>query len=114
MLTEMAKRRQTEQPIAPAGPSDPVSNGGAGAVKTLPPTVGKRPADGVALARELMLCLNPRAWDLVNDVKAAGKVFCAAASTVGVVSGEFADLCFGWGGEPLVQHAVLFSDSYWR
>jgi hypothetical protein len=36
--------------------------------KTLAANPAERPADGAVMARELMLCLNPRAWDLVNDL----------------------------------------------
>jgi serine/threonine protein kinase len=76
MLTAMAKRRRTEQPKAPAGPKDAVAMRMEHVLrKVLSPEAAQRPADGAAMARELMLCLNPRAWDLVNDLKSGWRDF---------------------------------------
>jgi hypothetical protein len=76
MLTAMAKRRRSEQPIAPGGQKDAVAVRMEHVLrKTLSPDPAQRPADGAALARELMLCLNPRAWDLVNDLKTGWRDF---------------------------------------
>jgi hypothetical protein len=70
MLTAMADRRRREAPFAPPSSRDPVASRLEQVLrKTLSPDLAQRPADGAALARELMLCLNPRAWDLVNDVR---------------------------------------------
>jgi serine/threonine protein kinase len=76
MLTAMAKRRRSEQPIAPSGQKDAVAVRMEHVLrKTLSPDPDQRPADGAAMARELMLCLNPRAWDLVNDLKTGWRDF---------------------------------------
>jgi serine/threonine protein kinase len=70
MLDGMTQRRRTEQPHAPPGTRDPVALRVEHVLrKTLSPDPAGRPADGAALARELTLCLNPHAWDLVNDLK---------------------------------------------
>jgi serine/threonine protein kinase len=69
MLTAMAERRRRDKPTAPPGPRDAVSSRLEQVLrKSLSPDPAQRPPDGAALARELMLCLNPRAWDLVNDL----------------------------------------------
>jgi serine/threonine protein kinase len=69
MLDGMTKRRRTELPAGPKGQRDPITQRLEKVLlKTLSPDLDKRPADGTALARELTLCLNPRAWDLVNDL----------------------------------------------
>ncbi|HMC11790.1 MAG TPA: serine/threonine-protein kinase, partial [Pirellulaceae bacterium] len=76
MLTAMAIRRRNEEPVAQSGPRDPVASRVEHVLrKTLSPDPAKRPPDGAALARELMLCLNPRAWDLVNDLKSGWRDF---------------------------------------
>lgn len=76
MLTAMAHRRHDDQPTAPIGSRDPVATRLEHALrKTLSPDPTKRPADGAALAREIMLCLNPRAWDLVNDLGSGWRSF---------------------------------------
>ncbi len=70
MLDGMTKRRRTEQPQAPPDTRDPVALRVEHVLrKTLTPDPAGRPADGAALARELTLCLNPHAWDLVNDLE---------------------------------------------
>jgi hypothetical protein len=76
MLTAMAKRRRSEQPKAVAGTKDAVAVRLEHVLrKVLSPEPAARPADGAAMARELMLCLNPRAWDLVNDLKSGWRDF---------------------------------------
>jgi len=76
MLTAMAKRRRMEQPKAPAASKDAVAMRMEHVLrKVLSPEPAQRPADGAAMARELMLCLNPRAWDLVNDLKTGWRDF---------------------------------------
>src|SRR5205085_8292156 len=76
MLTAMAKRRRAEQPKAVAGAKDAVAMRMEHVLrKVLSPVPAQRPADGAAMARELMLCLNPRAWDLVNDLKSGWRDF---------------------------------------
>jgi serine/threonine protein kinase len=70
MLTAMAKRRHIDRPVATATTRDPVAMRMEHILrKTLSPDPSQRPPDGAAMARELMLCLNPQAWDLVNDLK---------------------------------------------
>jgi eukaryotic-like serine/threonine-protein kinase len=76
MLTAMANRRHRESPVAPPSPRDAVSSRLEQVLrKTLSADPAKRPPDGAALARELTLCLNPRAWDLVNDLKTGWRDF---------------------------------------
>lgn len=76
MLTVMAKRRREEKPVAPAGTKDAVAMRLEHVLrKVLSPEPTQRPVDGAAMARELMLCLNPRAWDLVNDLKTGWRDF---------------------------------------
>jgi hypothetical protein len=43
--------------------------------KALSPRPDERPPNGATLARELTLCLNPRAWDLVNDLRTGWRDF---------------------------------------
>src|SRR5205085_8695572 len=63
-------------PKAPAGTKDAVAVRMEHVLrKVLSPVPAQRPADGAAMARELMLCLNPRAWDLVNDLKTGWRDF---------------------------------------
>ena len=76
MLDAMTQRRRAlfpagdVQPVAPKGPRDPITIRLEKALlKTLSPDPANRPADGAAMAREMTLCLNPRAWDLVNDLR---------------------------------------------
>jgi eukaryotic-like serine/threonine-protein kinase len=76
MLTAMAKRRHTDLPSGPPLPRDPVAQRVLHVLKkTMLPDPAQRPADGAAMARELMLCLNPRAWDLVNDLNTGWRDF---------------------------------------
>jgi eukaryotic-like serine/threonine-protein kinase len=76
MLTAMARRRHDEKPSCPMVPRDPVAIRLEHVLKkTLSPDPTKRPSDGAALAREIMLCLNPRAWDLVNDLRGGWRDF---------------------------------------
>jgi serine/threonine protein kinase len=69
-LEAMTEMRRTELPWTPPGASrDPVTTRLEHVLrKALSPDPTQRHADGAALARELLLCLNPRAWDLVNDL----------------------------------------------
>jgi serine/threonine protein kinase len=70
MLDAMADRRRREKPSAPPSPRDPITIRLEQVLrKTMSADPAARPADGAAMARELALCLNPRAWDLVNDAK---------------------------------------------
>jgi eukaryotic-like serine/threonine-protein kinase len=76
MLTAMADRRHRDVPVASVGPRDAVATRLEHVLrKTLSANPSHRSADGAALARELMLCLNPRAWDLVNDLKSGWRDF---------------------------------------
>jgi eukaryotic-like serine/threonine-protein kinase len=76
MLTAMADRRHRESPTAPLGPREAVTTRLEHVLrKALSPDPNKRQADGAAMARELMLCLNPRAWDLVNDLRSGWRDF---------------------------------------
>jgi serine/threonine protein kinase len=69
-LEEMVRLRKNEPPYRVPGPRDPV-------MMRLEQVLGKalssdpadRHPDGAALARELSLCLNPRAWDLLHDLQ---------------------------------------------
>lgn len=70
MLEKMAQQRRSELPFSPAITRDAVTVRLEHALrKALSPAPNDRPADGTVMARELLLCLNPRAWDLVNDLK---------------------------------------------
>jgi serine/threonine protein kinase len=70
MLTELAVRRRREQPLALEQPRDPVATRLESVLrKSLVADPAQRHADGAALARELLLCLNARAWDLVHDLQ---------------------------------------------
>jgi hypothetical protein len=72
----MAKRRRQDRPSASQAVRDPVAMRLEQVLrKTLSPDLNQRPADGAAMAREIMLCLNPRAWDLVNDLKSGWRDF---------------------------------------
>ncbi|HEY2411431.1 MAG TPA: serine/threonine-protein kinase [Pirellulaceae bacterium] len=76
MLTAMAKRRRQDKPSASSVLRDPVAMRLEHVLrKTLSPDPAQRPPDGAAMAREIMLCLNPRAWDLVNDLKSGWRHF---------------------------------------
>jgi serine/threonine protein kinase len=69
-LDAMSAMRCTEPPWTPLGASrDAVTIRIEHVLrKVLSPDPAKRQPDGATLARELLLCLNPRAWDLVNDL----------------------------------------------
>ncbi len=69
-LDAMTAMRRTEPPWTPPGASrDAVTIRIEHILrKVLSPDPANRHVDGAALARELLLCLNPRAWDLVNDL----------------------------------------------
>src|SRR5262245_34281140 len=76
MLTAMADRRHRDPPAAPPGTRDAVTTRLEQVLqKSLSPDPNNRQADGTAMARELMLCLNPRAWDLVNDLRSGWRDF---------------------------------------
>jgi serine/threonine protein kinase len=76
MLTAMARRRRQDKPSASSLLRDPVAVRLEHVLrKVLSPDPDQRPADGAAMAREIMLCLNPRAWDLVNDLKSGWRHF---------------------------------------
>src|SRR5262245_61970940 len=69
MLEAMTKIRRSEQPRAMAPARDPITSRLEKVLrKALSPDPAQRQPDGAALARELALCLNPRAWDLVHDL----------------------------------------------
>jgi eukaryotic-like serine/threonine-protein kinase len=70
MLAEMAKRRRLEEPPASERPRDPLTARLESVLrKSLAPDPADRHPDGTAMARELLLCLNSRAWDLVHDLQ---------------------------------------------
>lgn len=75
-LEKMAKLRRTEPPYRPPGIADPVTKRLEQVLtKALSPERNDRQPDGSALAREIALCLNPRAWDLVNDLGTGWRKF---------------------------------------
>ena len=68
-LDAMTEMRRTEPPWSPPGPRDPIATRIEQVLrKALAPEPKDRHQDGAAMARELLLCLNPRAWDLVHDL----------------------------------------------
>ena len=68
-LEKMTNMRRTEPPYRPPGTADPVTSRLEQVLKkALAPEPADRHPDGSSLAREISLCLNPRAWDLVNDL----------------------------------------------
>ena len=70
MLAEMAERRRTDLPVAPDRARDPVTARLENVLrKSLAAEPADRHRDGNAFARDLLLCLNPRAWDLVHDLR---------------------------------------------
>jgi hypothetical protein len=76
MLTAMAKRRRQDKPSSTQTLREAVAMRLEHVLrKVLSPDPAQRPADGAAMAREIMLCLNPRAWDLVNDLKSGWRDF---------------------------------------
>jgi len=75
-LEKMAKLRRTEQPYRPPGIADPVTKRLEQVLtKALSAERNDRQPDGSALAQEIALCLNPRAWDLVNDLGTGWRKF---------------------------------------
>jgi eukaryotic-like serine/threonine-protein kinase len=69
MLESMTKMRRSEQPQALTPSRDPVAFRLEKVLrKALSPDPAQRQPAGATLARELALGLNPRAWDLVNDL----------------------------------------------
>ncbi|MCI0361168.1 MAG: serine/threonine protein kinase [Planctomycetaceae bacterium] len=75
-LDKMVKLRRSEQPYRPPGIADPVTMRLEQVLtKALAPERDDRQPDGSALAREIALCLNPRAWDLVNDLGTGWRKF---------------------------------------
>ena len=75
-LEKMAKMRRTEPPYRPPGTTDPVTSRLEQVLKkALSPEPPDRHPDGSSLAREISLCLNPRAWDLVNDLGSGWRKF---------------------------------------
>jgi serine/threonine protein kinase len=76
MLTAMAQRRRQDKPSATQALRDPVAMRLEHVLcKALSPDPDRRPPDGAAMAREILLCLNPRAWDLVNNLKSGWRDF---------------------------------------
>lgn len=67
-LKDMTRRRHQERPTRPAtAPTDPFSRRIEEVLRrALSPDPSERHADGAALARDLTLCLNPGAWDLLK------------------------------------------------
>jgi hypothetical protein len=76
MLNAMTKRRQTELPKSPPATRDPVALRLERVLrKALSPDPDDRHADGNTLARDLALCLNPHAWDLMHDLGSGWRSF---------------------------------------
>ncbi|MEX2173455.1 MAG: serine/threonine-protein kinase [Pirellulaceae bacterium] len=68
-LTGMTKLRRTQPPESPPGARDPVAKRLEQVLrKALAFAPQDRHPEGASLAREILLCLNPHAWDLVNDL----------------------------------------------
>jgi hypothetical protein len=75
-LHVMAGVRRAGPPAAPRQPHDPLTVRMTQVLrKALAPEPADRHTDGAALARELLLCLNPRAWDLVHDLGSGWRDF---------------------------------------
>jgi serine/threonine protein kinase len=69
MLADMAVRRRERQPQAPVLSSDPIASRLERVLlQAMSPDPPERFPDGAAMARELLLCLNPRAWDLTHNM----------------------------------------------
>jgi hypothetical protein len=76
LLEAMTLIRRTDQPSAPHPPQDAVASRLTKVLRrALSPDPAHRHADGAALARDLVLCLNGRAWDLVNDLTSGWRDF---------------------------------------
>ena len=68
MLADMAGRRRTARPRPPSM-SDPIAfRLEQVLLKAMSPEPADRHSDGAAMARELLLCLSPRAWDLTHNM----------------------------------------------
>jgi len=67
-LEDMTRRRQETSPSKPASASNDPLTGRLEEVlrRVLSPDLGLRQPDGASLARDLSLCLNPGAWDLLK------------------------------------------------
>ncbi len=75
-LHKMVKLRRNEPPYRPPGIPDAVTKRLEQVLKkALSPDPADRHLDGSALAREIALCLNPRAWDLVHDLGTGWRKF---------------------------------------
>jgi serine/threonine protein kinase len=75
-LEAMTLRRRTEGPTSPVPLRDPVARRLELVLRrALSPDPADRSPDGASFARELSLCLNPRAWDLVHDLKSGWRRF---------------------------------------
>lgn len=76
MLNSMTERRKTEPPISPPATRDAVTQRLEKVLrKALAPDPANRHADGMAFARDLALCLNPHAWDLMHDLGSGWRSF---------------------------------------
>ncbi|HEX5102680.1 MAG TPA: serine/threonine-protein kinase, partial [Pirellulaceae bacterium] len=76
MLAGMAHRRRDSVALPKTKPGDPVEARLDQVLrKALSPDPAQRHADGAALARDLLLCLNPRAWDLVHNMTSGWRDF---------------------------------------
>jgi serine/threonine protein kinase len=76
MLDSMTERRKTESPKSPPATRDPVTQRLEKVLrKALAPEANDRHADGTAMARDLALCLNPHAWDLMHDLGSGWRSF---------------------------------------
>ncbi|MDX1947988.1 MAG: protein kinase [Pirellulaceae bacterium] len=85
-LAAMASRRRAHQPTSPGPPPDAVAARlDAVLRKVLSPDVSRRHADGAALARDLSLCTNPRAWSLVHDLGSGWRSFAAHQPLIALV-----------------------------
>ena len=75
-LNEMTRRRLEHKPVPPTPLADPIAVRLEQVLrKALQPDPADRHADGAAMARELSLCLHPRAWDLVHGAKTGWRGF---------------------------------------
>ena len=86
-LDKMVKLRRTESPYRPPGIADPVTKRLEQVLtKALAPDPASRHADGAAMAREIDLCLNPRAWDLVNNLGSGWSKFALQHPLIALVA----------------------------
>jgi serine/threonine protein kinase len=98
MLNDMAGRRRTDRPRPPATSSDPIASR---LEKVLLQAMSANPADrypdGAAMARELLLCLNPRAWDLTHNMTTGWREFARREPIAAVLAVVFPPFLFaGW------------------